>query len=76
MTSIQKILPATLAKIMGHSPTWVRVSMQRGLLPVGIAQQKNEHSGRWSYDIRPNKVAEYLGISVEELITLLEEAET
>lgn len=72
----RKILPSTFAKIINHSSTWVRVSMQRGLLPIGIAMKLKDKSQRWSYDIRPNLAAQYLGISVDELMKLVEELET
>ena len=70
-----KILPETFAKIINHSATWVRVSMQRGLLPIGVAMKVNQQSKRWSYDIRPNLAANYLGISVEELLNLVQKYE-
>lgn len=67
----KKILPETFAKIIDHSATWVRVSMQRGLLPIGVAMKMNDRSKRWSYDIRPNLAANYLGISINELYDLI-----
>lgn len=72
----KKILPETFAKIINHSATWVRVSMQRGLLPIGVAMKLDQRSKRWSYDIRPNLAAEYLGMSTDELIELVQKYET
>lgn len=74
-TVTDKILPDTFAKIINHSATWVRVSMQRGLLPIGIAMKMKDNSKRWSYDIRPTLAAQYLGISIDELMELVKEAE-
>lgn len=74
-TVTEKILPATFAKIINHSATWVRVSMQRGLLPIGVAMRMKDNSKRWSYDIRPTLAAQYLGISIDELMDRVEETE-
>lgn len=74
-TVTKKILPDTFAKIINHSATWGRVSMQRGLLLIGTALKMKDGSQRWSYDIRPTLAAQYLGISVDELIALVEKIE-
>lgn len=72
---LKRILPETFAKIIHHSNTWVRVAMQRGVLPIGTAMKLKDKSKRWNYDIRPNLAADYLGVTVEELIKLVNEIE-
>lgn len=71
----KKILPETFARITNHTANWVRVSMQKGLLPIGTATKMKECNKRWTYDIRPNLAANYLGLSVAELIELVKECE-
>lgn len=51
----------TLAgKLMGKTPQYVRLGLQQGRLPFGDAVQKE--NGRWSYNIYPTKLFNYLGI--------------
>lgn len=71
----KKILPEMFAKLTNHTANWVRVSMQKGLLPIGTAVKIKESNKRWAYDIRPNLAASYLGLSVAELIELVKEYE-
>lgn len=47
------------AKLMDCSPQFVRVGLQRGILPFGHAIKM---SGRYTYFISKAKVHEYLGI--------------
>lgn len=46
------------AKIMGKSKQFVRVGLQRGLLPFGSAVKL---SSRWTYYISPPRFYEYVG---------------
>jgi len=48
------------AEIMGKSEQFVRVGLQRGLLPFGTAW-KMPGSSSFSYYIYPNKFQEYVG---------------
>ena len=61
-----KISVSQAARIMGKSDLFVRIGMQRGLLPIGEAYQM-PGSTRWSYYISPAQLAEYIGVSVDEL---------
>lgn len=51
------------SSLLGKSPEFVRVGLQRGLLPFGIAVKI---SSRWSYHISPNLFYEYLNGKKEE----------
>jgi len=51
------------AKLIGKSPQFVRIGLQRGMLPFGIAIKM---STRWTYHISEAKVYEYLGEEQEK----------
>ena len=61
-----KITVSQAARIMGKSDLFVRIGMQRGLLPIGEAYQMPD-STRWTYYISPAQLAEYIGVTMEEL---------
>lgn len=46
------------AKLLGKSPQFVRIGLQRGILPFGYAIKM---SSVWTYHISEAKVHEYLG---------------
>jgi len=48
------------AKILGKSKQFVRVGLQRGILPFGSAVKL---SSKWTYYISEVKLFEYVGIS-------------
>lgn len=52
------------AEIMGKSQQFVRIGLQRGLLPFGTAVKM---SSKWTYYISPEKFCEYVGINKEKL---------
>lgn len=49
---------AECAKILGKSEQFVRIGLQRGILPFGYAVKM---SSKWTYHISESKVYEYLG---------------
>lgn len=57
------------ALLLGQSLQFVRIGIQQGRLPIGIAVKMSTHV----YDIRPNLLADYMGITVEELFKRLDE---
>lgn len=57
------------AMLLGCSHQFVRIGIQQGRLPIGTAVKMKTHV----YDIRPNLLAEYMGITVDELFKKLEE---
>lgn len=67
-----KILPCEAAKLMGKSNLFVYEAMRRGFLDIGVAMQM-PRSSKWSFSISPTKLAEYLGIDVDELNERLRE---
>lgn len=46
------------AKLLDKSPQFVRIGLQRGILPFGYAIKM---SSKWTYHISEAKVYEYLG---------------
>ncbi|MFS0749556.1 hypothetical protein [Oceanobacillus sp. 1P07AA] len=46
------------AKVLGKSEQFVRVGLQRNLLPIGTAVKL---SSRWTYHISPKKLRDYVG---------------
>jgi hypothetical protein len=51
-----------VAEIMGKSQQFVRVGLQRGILPFGSAIKM---SSIWTYYISPKQFCEYVGIEKE-----------
>lgn len=66
--ALPKITPAMAAELAGKSAQFIRIGMQRNLLdpPIGKAL-KLQGSEHYCYDIRPQKLAEYLGVTVEDM---------
>lgn len=58
----------TAAKIMGKSEQFVRIGLQRKLLPFGTAVKVSE--SRYSYHISAAQFCDYMGLTPEELIAL------
>ena len=52
------------AKIMGVSKPYIRIGLQRGLLPFGTAVKMT--GNRYTYFISKNRFYEYLGIDKTE----------
>lgn len=53
---------AEASKLMGVSPQFVRVGLQKGVLPFGYAVQIS--TKRWTYFISKQKFLEHTGIGV------------
>jgi hypothetical protein len=52
------------AEIMGKSQQFIRIGLQRGLLPFGTAVKL---SSKWTYYISPKQFSEYVGVSENEI---------
>ncbi len=62
------------AKLMNKGQQFVRVSLQRGLVPFGFAVKLSaKDDGRYDYYINPTQFCKYLGITEEELISTVKE---
>ena len=60
---MNKITVPEAAKIMGKSEMFIRIGLQRGLLPFGTAM-KFKGSTKYNYYIYPEKFKEYIGGNV------------
>lgn len=60
MKNKQSVSIADAARILGKSPQFVRIGLQRQLLPFGVAVQM---SSKWTYHISPKLLEEYAGKS-------------
>lgn len=54
------------AKLLGVSPQFVRISMQKGTMHIGTATQINKNKKRYTYHISPKLFREYSGIDITE----------
>lgn len=61
----RRITPVEAAAIINSSPQFVRVAMQQGILPIGIAL-KMPSSTMWTYNISPKLLADYTGKDIEK----------
>lgn len=55
---VQCISVSQAAKILGKSEQFVRIGLQRQLLPIGVAVQM---SSKWTYHISPKLLRDYVG---------------
>lgn len=60
--NIGKITVVEAAKILHVSDQFVRIGMQRNVLPIGTALKM---SSKWTYQISAGKLAEYSGSDIE-----------
>lgn len=54
----QRISVKEAAELLGVSQQFVRIGLQRGILPIGTAVKM---SSRWTYHISPKLLKEYIG---------------
>jgi len=64
---IRKIGIAQAAALMGKGSQFLRVSLQRGLVPFGYAVKLQGEDSRFDYFINPRQFAAYLGLTEEQL---------
>jgi len=62
-----KVSIATAARLLNKGPQFVRVALQRELVPFGFAVKLQEDGDRYDYYINPAQLCEYLRITEEEL---------
>lgn len=72
-----KISPADAARVIGKSGQFIRIGLQRGLLkihgePIGVAVKLVPPSKRYTYYINPKLLAEFAGITLDELSERIE----
>lgn len=62
-----KVSITTAARLMNKGQQFVRIALQRNLVPFGFAVKLQEDGDRYDYYINTAQFCEYLGITVEEL---------
>ena len=67
---IRKIMPQLAAELMGKNPQFIRIGLQRNLLPFGkaIALSDNGRKKRYSYYISPKLFMDYTGLTEKEIL--------
>lgn len=60
MVEPQNIKVAEAARLLGKSEQYIRIGLQRNILPFGSAVKM---SSRWSYHISPKLLAEYVEVN-------------
>ena len=71
---IGKIQPQLAAAVMGVTPSFIYIGLQRGLLPFGTAIKKRQGRGaKCSYYISPKLFMDYTGVTEAEIKKVAEE---
>ena len=60
-----KITVHQAAKLLNKSPLFVYCGLRSGKLPIGTAYQLS--GKQYTYHISPGKLAEYMGMSIEDI---------
>ena len=68
----RKVPTVIAAKIIGKSEDFIRWGLQQGRLPFGSAVKTGRE--RWSYHISPKLLADYSGIPLGVINSMIEEA--
>lgn len=63
MADLQSVKVSDAAKVLGKSEQFVRIGLQRNLLPFGVAVKM---SSRWTYHISPKLLAEYVAVEMTD----------
>ena len=66
MKNPRRITVAEAARVMGKDTLFVSELLKQGRLPIGDAEQM-EGRVRWNYYISPKLLADYIGLSMDEL---------
>lgn len=74
MATIRKVVPQLAAVMMGKDPQFVRIGLQRGLLPFGKAIETGTKGRvkRYSYYISPKQFMDYTGFTESDIIAAAE----
>lgn len=66
MKNPRRITVAEAARVMGKDTLFVAELMKQGRMPIGEAELM-EGRVRWNYYISPKLLADYIGLSMDEL---------
>ena len=62
---VKRVSTALAARIIDKAENYVRFGLQQQRLPFGTAVQTGVN--RWSYHISPKLLADYTGVTIEEI---------
>lgn len=66
---LKRITPQLAAALMGKTPSFVYIGLQRGILPFGTAIKKHEgRAAKYSYYISPKLFMAYTGYTEKEIL--------
>ena len=68
----RKVPTVIAAKILGKGEDFIRFGLQQGRLPFGSAVKTAKD--RWSYHISPKLLADYSGVPLGVINSMIEEA--
>ena len=63
------------AKIMGKTPQFIRIGLQRGLLPIGVAYKTDSTNEQYDYYISPKLLYDFTGHLYPETNSYIEKGE-
>lgn len=66
MHKIRRVSTAIAARILDKSEDFIRWGLQQGRVPIGSAVQTGPK--RWSYHVSPKLLADYSGLSIDEIL--------
>lgn len=66
----KKVPTAIAAKVIGKAEDFIRFGLQQGRLPFGCAVKTG--GNRWSYHISPKLLAEYSGVPLGVIVSMIE----
>ena len=68
---LRNVPVAVAAAVMGKGPQFIRIGIQRGLLPIGEALKVNESNkrGRYNYYISPRLLRKYTGCTTGDIMS-------
>ena len=66
MYSGENVPVIVAARVMRKDPMFIRIGLQRGLLPFGVAIKKDEHGKQYDYYISQKLFYEYTGYLYRE----------
>ena len=66
MKNPRRITVAEAARVMGKDTLFVAELMRQGRMPIGEAELMKGRV-RWNYYISPKQLADYIGLSMDEL---------
>ena len=67
----RKVPTVIAARLLGKSENFIRFGLQQGRLPFGSAVKTGKD--RWSYHVSPPLLAQYTGIPLGQIVSMVEE---